>query len=419
MKALSQPEIETLLSQFTPLLGLKLQKVALKSEQLSLGFWDPSLGLLWWIFDFKKDVPFIALNRSFDPPKKSDAKPILLFLRAHGLELELRSFGLVQSLGRVVELCFDGGKNNILNLQFVMIPNNVNITLKTSSKAISLCKPRVIPELLLTSEELGHLAHRSFSEILSDYHAANSQLSSKEKKQFQPEARATKLSKIERALMAVQRDLDQKLNHPYRKLARELEEATDMRVSDELAALLDPKLSRTQNIERAYLKAKSLEAKVLRTQNRLQELLEQKDKLQRGELLAPNIRPQAKSSKQSDLWKGRTLTLDAETVARFGRSAKDNLELLRQSRPWHLWFHLKDYPSSHGLLSKTKSRTLSAEELNQIGARLLELTIKDPSKRTGAWDLLMTEVRFVRPVKKSIGSVTVAEAKTIRFRYSD
>ncbi len=81
-----------------------------------------------------------------------------------------------------------------------------------------------------------------------------------------------------------------------------------------------------------------------------------------------------------------------------GKAAKDNIALLRKSKPWHLWFHLKDFPSSHGFLITNKKQKISFKTIQQAGVNLSIYGAKGMSSGDFV-EIVYAESRYVKPIK--------------------
>src|SRR6185312_17055747 len=98
---------------------------------------------------------------------------------------------------------------------------------------------------------------------------------------------------------------------------------------------------------------------------------------------------------------GRTLHLSEDLTAVMGKSAADNIKILRRARAWDLWFHLRDFPSSHAVLFRNKGAKVSDSTMFQVAAWFVRQHFG--SKAAGhvgeKFDIIVTECRFVRPIK--------------------
>ncbi len=113
--------------------------------------------------------------------------------------------------------------------------------------------------------------------------------------------------------------------------------------------------------------------------------------------------------------KGRKLLLAENIEAVFGKSAKDNLALLRRAQPWDLWVHLRDLPSSHLFIRRSRNKNVDHTLLLTAAKWLLNETIgKNKVIKGDRYDVIVTECRFVKPIKgDKIGRVTFHNESTL------
>ena len=98
-----------------------------------------------------------------------------------------------------------------------------------------------------------------------------------------------------------------------------------------------------------------------------------------------------------------------------GKSAADNMKLLKQSKPHDLWLHLKDYPSAHAIVHLQKNQSLSDSDLRKVGKWLLsEGLSKSQAEMGGKYGVVVVECRHVKPLKgDKMGRVTYHNAREI------
>lgn len=87
---------------------------------------------------------------------------------------------------------------------------------------------------------------------------------------------------------------------------------------------------------------------------------------------------------------------------KIGKNCKDNFDLIDSADPDDLWFHLRDYPSAHGFLSK--------EFITKENIRLVAEMIKAKSKQKNEKNIVVEylPVKFVKKTKLT-GTVTLEE----------
>ncbi|MBY0386123.1 DUF814 domain-containing protein, partial [bacterium] len=100
-----------------------------------------------------------------------------------------------------------------------------------------------------------------------------------------------------------------------------------------------------------------------------------------------------------------------------GKSAEDNLKILRKSKAWHLWLHIKDLPGSHGIIAFDKSVKVPLEIVREVALWVVEQSLS--AKQRESWkgvkcDVIYCECRFVTPIRgDKLGRVTFKNEKAI------
>jgi len=101
---------------------------------------------------------------------------------------------------------------------------------------------------------------------------------------------------------------------------------------------------------------------------------------------------------------------DLEVV--IGKSAKDNLEILRKARAWDIWMHFKDEPGAHLVIFRGRRREVTQNELQQIAKWFVSTTLKETLNRP--IELIYTEERYVQPIKGDrLGRVKYQKEKVL------
>ncbi len=190
---------------------------------------------------------------------------------------------------------------------------------------------------------------------------------------------------------------------------------------------VDRKRSFSWNMNKAFDKAKETQRKISGTTDRLRILTQQLEKLKAE---GPGAQSQFEVAKGPSIEKrvmpegakARTLHLSDDVKAMAGRSAKDNLQLLRQAKAWDLWFHLRDYPSSHLVVFRPKKRKLTAKEEGQIVQWFFHQTFgkRWAEEKGNRYDVIVAECRFVKPIKgDKIGRVHFQNERVIHVKVTD
>lgn len=423
MRPLKPGEIELLANTLRHLEGARLQKVLSSKKDLVLEFWNKGNLYFLWYEDMSLR-PYLT----FWPDKlpmsfKKSALPIQLFLKAHFVGRSLESIGFYPEYGRMIKLFFSEQKS----LEFRLFPHGQNVLASSEEKTISLHRPKALTKMenidsltddLRSVEEfsLEWLSHKSPKKILKD----GKSLQPKEPVNTDLEKKKKKLKK---AIERVQLELERKSQALWSDLAKWLQAHRSYNdLPLDYASYVDQKRSVQWNINNAFEKSKEVKRKRHGTEERLSLLKKELSELeQKGEAALKKPSQVSRGASLSQV-KGRSLHVSENVKAIAGKSAKDNLKLLRQAKPWDLWFHLKDLPSSHLILFKPKSLALSPKDEE----RVIQWFFKQSFGKR--WELekgvkhevLVAECRYVKPIKGDrLGRVTYQKEKTIHCVVKD
>ncbi|PKL09611.1 MAG: hypothetical protein CVV51_02830 [Spirochaetae bacterium HGW-Spirochaetae-7] len=186
--------------------------------------------------------------------------------------------------------------------------------------------------------------------------------------------------------------------------------APDLYAPDQVHAIaLDPALSPGANLDRLYCLA--------RRQERTREVLERRlaaseqERVQ-GPALAP-LTPVAPGRGAAPAAPFRRFRSSEGWLILVGRNRAENDRLVRESRPWDVWLHVRDAGGAHVVLhkpgreSRVPERTLT--EAAGLAARYSSRC------EEAAVDVQVTEVsRLRKPKGASPGQVLVADDRTVR-----
>src|SRR6185312_10554255 len=117
---------------------------------------------------------------------------------------------------------------------------------------------------------------------------------------------------------------------------------------------------------------------------------------------------------------GRTLHLSEDLTAVMGKSAADNMKILRRARAWDLWFHLRDFPSSHAVLFRNKSANVGDGKIFEVIGWFVRnhLGSKAAQHAGEKFDVVMTECRYVKPIRgDKIGRVTYHNERILIYQF--
>lgn len=390
MKVWNYIELEQVAQDLQHFCGQHLQKVLLKGECLYLGFYME--GKLNWLLIYVGSPPFVVpLGEKLPPKFTSEKKPINLFLKAHLVGQRLSKIILPQKNERKLLFVFSPAKSILINL----IPKAKNISVASDQKIVHLNKPvefdpsivSFLPKEVRAPEVL-YLQSFKFLQ-LKNGDKVKTKANSGDKRDKQ-EKNQKIVAKLKSQLEMLQNEdwsgcLDwvksQEVTDPTRKI--------NVDPPEEWTAGINWDSSYLDVLEQVSKKAKKQKLQIEGLKIRIAELEEWSDK---KETAIPS-----RTFKSSTPVKTRKRELSSGAIAYIGKSAKDNIQLLRQSKPWDLWLHARDYPSAHAFIHCNKKQTIPQVEIFEVARWMLSESakIKDPS----GVDCVITECRHVHPIK--------------------
>jgi hypothetical protein len=389
MRPFSGPEIDEVVSSLGICLGKPMQTAVVSDPDVVLGFWEGRRAIWLWL-DLRPNEPALLPMVELPTTPSNKKSPMQLFLKAHFIGKPLAAIERVSDLGRVVRLRFDDESF----LEFRMIPRGVNLIASSHGKQVSL-KP--VQELPPAAETVPSGPVRKLRDLVDEWRAGRFSA-----KPSSPKASLEKrIESLRRSLGKVNVEIEAKTNSPWRKLGDWLLQNQSLEVPEEFTPLIDKRRKLAWNIEEAFRKAKEAERKLEGTRARVGELKAEigdlEERIAKGEWL----QPERKKVSRSELPSARTLRLTDALQVVAGKSARDNLDLLRKAHAWDIWLHVKDQPSAHAVLFRPKGAKISDEMLRKAAQWLLKMSLG--SKHRGhigeKFEILVTECRFVVPIK--------------------
>jgi predicted ribosome quality control (RQC) complex YloA/Tae2 family protein len=389
--------------------GAQLQEVWTNDLLLVMEFYK--FRNLWLVVDLDMSHPQIVLLQKQPPPRTKKQKPVGLFISSHGKNLRVKALKSVLQLGRVAELELgslveENEKNCLIEIQ--VVPRAPNVLVTAEGKKLSWFKPQELPRLQdvdtspPVSGEVEWLDREDQWFAIKRSPGGNSG-----KSEIKDPSKA--IEKKRKALEALQRVVNSSESQDLRSYGDIL--ASQQAIPRSLMQF--SKLS----INEAFAKAKQLERKREGTLLRIEKILEEIRGLESGELALerPSLSG-VKSMKKAEA-QGRRLALGSNIEAICGKSAKDNLAILRQARAWDLWLHLKDYPGAHGIIFREKGQNVDLHLLQKVAEWVIS---ESPAARGFTWggkyDVVVVECRFVRPLKgDTLGRVTYQSPTVYTF----
>lgn len=413
MKSISLVELQNIIETIHVLVGAQLQEVIPHDRGLALGLHHRGR-LTYLLLDLSLAHPGIFLFDAIPFWVKSlRPKPMSLFLNSHGKNLQLQELQLDKELGRVVNLKF-ANSTQVCELQCVLIPKQANLLVqayetehpKKTLKKISWAKPRMLAALPTDYETV---SARAFEDIHEEWLRTFGGSSASNKINKDPEAeweksKNQKIIKKKKALEEIEKDANSQKADQWQQLGELLKIQTLSELPKEWEIWIDSKLNLKDNRERAFQKAKQVRLKRTGQLERIEILKKEIAELENSKFDPHQQRLKASKNKM-DLMKtseasGRTRKLASGAVAYMGKSAQDNLRILRAAKAWDFWLHLRDYPGAHAVIHREKNQIISETELREIALWVADETLSKKTLALGqSLNIILVECRFVRPIK--------------------
>ena len=403
MKSLSFKELDLIVEKAALFKGAVLEDVVLSNDVLLLLFKFKEQKV-YFVVDLRPK-PYFLVSTDRAPGLKKQIKPIVLFLKAHFLGAVFEGLEVKKEFGRLVVLRFSQKRQ----MEIHLFSQARNIILTANAAHISLRKVTELKPMGTVSEDLNPRSPEAlFSEWLETF--AQPAVG----KAVKVEDRQKIFQKKQQGLLDLQKKLSELEASPWLAAAQWLGVHRSLEVPEQHRACVDFNKSLSWNVENAFAKAKQSKEKikaVLERQKVLQAELEQFDFTE-----APAGKARLTHS-LAEGTKARTKVINDGLRAFIGKSAEDNLKILRKAKAWHLWLHIKDLPGSHGIIAFDKNVQVSVEVLRDVALWVVEqsLSLKQREDWRGVkCDVIYCECRFVTPIRgDKLGRVNYKNEKSI------
>jgi hypothetical protein len=445
-------EFQTIVAALGAMKNFGLQSVHQWNHEFLFEFWHPEHGRVPWYLNLNSVQPILVpAPTAWTWPYKKSKRPTpqLQFIKAHLVGRQVQDVQWDPCHGRVLKLMFleksepavapatmelrlyRGGQNMML----------VAVAERGSKpfKELNLEKPQELKPLEWRDDGPG----RALEELSAHYlpgppRGGGSRAGSAASAPSAADAARKKtIQRLEKTLQKVKAELEKKRSEPLLAVAQHLETHRSLDVPPEWAQYVDGRQTLRQNIDRLHQKRKQLAEKAKATAARVRVL---EKELSEAQLLAAAASPQSESphnaftQNESDVtvttktelpaeprFPFRTLQLPSGHSLWVGRNARENLATLRAASAWDLWFHLRDHPGSHGVFRRAKNENPSDPALRSALDHFIRENFKQKAsgKVGDVFDVLVTEVRFVKPIKgDKLGRVTYQNEKVVRHRFA-
>lgn len=417
MKALNIHELRTFAQYAEDALKEgRLQEVWVNDRGLALGFFQHKMQ--WLVIDLVPNSPMVVLFE--DQPvfqKSNKTKPVSLFLNAHGKNLFLESCEVLEEWGRVLLLTLSNGDRQC-EIEIQLIPKQVNLLVRLGEKSISWEKPKELKPAI----EPPDVEERSLHQIREEWKAEqkSSPKGAAQDPKTQWELQKQKdLQKRNKALTEIDKNLNEDRSSELYLLGEHLKTHGFSDLKAEWSAFVDTAKNLSWNIENAFHKAKQFEQKKSGALLRREKLLEEIHGLEKAQYQQRIKKPLLDDLMKKTDAKGRKLHLENGMVVYCGRSAQDNMNLLRQAKAWDFWLHLKDFPGAHAIVHRQREQQMGEKELQQVARWLAEESLAAKSLTLGErLAVVIAECRYVKPIKgDKLGRVTYHSEKNFVITY--
>ncbi len=431
LNSLNLTELAQIAISLQALVGSQLQECVQSTSEAGLGFYHDRQ-MVWLWFDLHPQRPMIVQLDS-PPQRKKIGRPLTLFIKSRFVGRRLESVRADLSRGRVLIFSFhraaDEESSQRLEIEVLLIPHAANLIAVDGNSSVSEVKPKDLPVQAFL--ERNEPVVRSWDDIGTEWRAEQTRKNPLNQAPTDSAAREKKWQKaVEKKRGALERmaeELAQKMSGATRDFGEWLKEhgtLEDIPLEFKDLANLEENLS--WNIENAFHRAKENERKSEGTRTRIAQVTKELQDLERLGPVKFDLPQKGVTARQTQSLlakaaaKGRRHQIGPDLEVFIGKSAADNLAILRKAQPFDLWLHLRDFPGAHAIMRRTRGRNITDAELQDAGQWVIEQSLgqRAQSMRGERFDLLIVECRFVRPIKgDKLGRVNYSNDRVMTLRY--
>lgn len=425
-------ELKTLVEYLSDeLQGAQLQEIMSTEDGVVMSFYrftqEPKMAYL--LFDLDKPFPFLGFFHQNPWAKQKKTKPLALFLNSNAKNLHFLNIEVFEDLGRVVRLKL-GIEPNPCLIEFRLIPKQTNLIVECNRKSISWYPVKELAQNDLKYTQNDEEEIRSISFMMNQWlmrraaHLLKNETAASGQSPFEKwkKNKEKDLEKKTKALKAIQDQIKQFKTEEWSQVGEFLKNNSLKNLKPEWSVYVDFKKSASENMQKCFEKAKAAKVKIHGAEARLQVIKQEiaglsdltQEKFEKFLTQQNNKKNQAPARKVEGRLR-KTQIEESKLVAYMGKSAADNMDLLKKSKPYDIWLHLRDYPSAHAIIHKQKDQSVSDLDLKKIAVWLVKEGL--PEKKTqmgGKFAVVYVECRHVKPLKgDKIGRVTYHNAREI------
>lgn len=411
MKQLSTNEIHKISEELSSILDSRIQKVLASDKGLGFELFKASEISYLWI-DLDPTLPMVLhFDKLPGTIKLKKSAPIQLFLKAHLEGKRISEVQHIESLGRVIN--FEFGYDDPLKLEVRLFPHGANAIANYGGKKISFNKVKELKTANVEGEI--PVTNRNMSDLKTQWLAKKS---SKNKSIDLESVRQKEIEKKEAGLAKTKEHLEVLRNDVWAKLGEWLKANQTLDVPKELAKYIDTKKSFSINMQTCFEKAKKNQEKISGTLERIQIIESEIETLKSSNNLKLEKQNANKPTKK-DNWKGYRFSVNPKVEVFVGKSAQENLNILRFAQSWDYWVHIKDYPGAHGIIRRPRGLDVTEEEFKNVACFIASRSKKSAHFLSpgDVFEVLIAECRYVRPIKgDKLGRVNYSNEKVLSVR---
>lgn len=428
IKPLNISELEDLAESLRAWEGAVLQSQAGSDKTLALQFQKNDVSAWLWV---DIGVP-VAVLADRCPPINKRKKPVNLFIEANLVGKKLEKVELLAEEGRVLHLFFEAegvGEGEGGEVELRLFPHGKNIIVCWQNKKVSALK---VKPLLKAQVEEGESSGKSFREKRSSEEILQEVWVTKKKKgrggqdleELQKKAKKD-LKKKRGALEKLCNKLAEKEEEQWLRAAEYLKEKGNLQIlPDWILDFIDQRESYAWNLQRGFEQVKKIRGKQKGRVEQMTQLKEEIAFLEKSladpvqlKKISASKKPAVDMMKKAQV-KGRRRELAPGMRINMGKSAKDNVSLLRRAKAWYLWFHLRDFPGSHAILELNRGQKLPSNFIETVGQWLIAESLGDRAVEGELYTVIWTECRYVQPIKGDrLGRVHYQNESSREIRY--
>jgi predicted ribosome quality control (RQC) complex YloA/Tae2 family protein len=398
------------------MLGAQLQDAWTNGQMIVFQFYK--FKEIYLVVDFSTPHPILSYSE-VEPPVEKKPKPLILFLHSHAKNLRWAHCEVDSQRGRVIDIHLSGGQRKA-EIQIQLIPNAFNILIRAAEKQVSWEKPRDLP--ISQNQEDSKYEETDWVSRGQAWFVAKFQTRGQDKKpSIKSDPRIRALEKKRKARATIESQLSEDPSLRWQQLGEALKVSEE--ISPEFKDLYKAQESRIWNLENSFRQAKLLRHKKEGTRSRSEKLKKEIEALERD--LEKNPEPQVEQKTESKVsrllqktgTKGRRLQIAEGLEAVIGKSATDNLAILRKAQAWDLWMHLKDYPGAHAIILRPRNKEVGSEVIQKVAEWLIRESLSNQKIQWGSsYQVVVAECRYVRPIKGDrLGRVTYHHPQVYSF----